>query len=244
MAKRPAPRRGRSRRRLLIIVVAAALVVGLGGAYAVFALQSSGSPPPASLPVALPSSSASPASSAASENPDGTWKVNGNGSFVGYRVREKLAVLPAPSDAVGRTTAVEGSLKVAGLSVTAVNVTADLQQLTSDKSMRDQRIHTVGLETDTFPTATFTLTSPITFSSKPASGTVVKRTVTGKLTLHGVTRTVTVSVQARWTPGEIDIAGSIPIQFSDYQITAPNFAGFVSVDDHGTAEFSLRFAQQ
>lgn len=75
----------------------------------------------------------------------------GSDSFVGYRVREQLSILPAPSDAVGRTTAVDGQLEVSGLQITAVDVTADMTQLTSDKSMRDERLRPMGLETDAFP---------------------------------------------------------------------------------------------
>jgi hypothetical protein len=43
-----------------------------------------------------------------------------------------------------------------GLKVSAVDVNADLRQLKSDKSMRDERLHTMGIESDTFPTAEFT----------------------------------------------------------------------------------------
>ena len=39
---------------------------------------------------------------------DGTWNV-APGSVAGYRVREKLAALPATSDAVGRTESVTGT---------------------------------------------------------------------------------------------------------------------------------------
>ena len=43
----------------------------------------------------------------------GTWTV-ADGSVAGYRVREKLAALPAPSDAVGRTGAITGQVTITG----------------------------------------------------------------------------------------------------------------------------------
>jgi len=52
------------------------------------------------------------------DTPDGDWVVevgpagSEDSSVVGYRVNEKLASLPARSDAVGRTTAVEGTLPI------------------------------------------------------------------------------------------------------------------------------------
>ena len=88
----------------------------------------------------------------------GTWKP-ANGSQVGYRVREKLSELPAKSFAVGRTSAVNGSVVIdrQGDTFTASNVQfqADLRQLSSDRSLRDQRMHEFGLESDQFPTASF-----------------------------------------------------------------------------------------
>lgn len=41
----------------------------------------------------------------------GTWQVV-SGSEAGYRVRERLAALPAQNDAVGRTQAVTGSARL------------------------------------------------------------------------------------------------------------------------------------
>jgi polyisoprenoid-binding protein YceI len=93
--------------------------------------------------------------------------VQGPKSFVGYRVREQFAFLSAPTDAVGRTSAITGQLTVDGLKVSAVDVTADLRQLKSDKSMRDERLHTMGIQSDRFPSAEFTLTDPIVFPARP-----------------------------------------------------------------------------
>jgi polyisoprenoid-binding protein YceI len=173
----------------------------------------------------------------------GTWTVQDSGSFVGYRVREKFADLPAPSDAVGRTSAVTGQLVVDGLSVTAVDVKADLRQLRSDKEMRDQRIRTDGLESDSFPTAEFALTEPLVFASQPAEGETVKRDAKGTLTLHGVTKEVAIPLQARWTGDQIEVVGSLPIVFADYGISTPT-TFLATVEDHGTMELHLFFVRR
>ena len=95
-----------------------------------------------------------------------------------------------------------------GLRVTAVDVKADLRQLQSDKRMRDERIRTDGLESDQFPIAQFTLADPIVFPSKPAAGTRVTKRAKGTLTLHGVTRNVTIPLQAQWNGSQIEVAAS------------------------------------
>jgi polyisoprenoid-binding protein YceI len=223
------------------VVVAAAVVVVLGGAYVIFALVAGGDAPP---PVALSSPSPSAGGStgiASSGDPAGAWTLDPDASFVGYRVREQLATLPAPSDAVGRTDAVTGTLAIDGLQITAVDVTADLTQLTSDEARRDDRIRSSGLETDAFPEATFALTEPIAFDTEPADGETVEVTATGHLTLHGVTRPVAIPIQARRTGDTIEVVGSVEIAFADYDIVAPSFGGFVTVEDHGTIELQLTF---
>jgi polyisoprenoid-binding protein YceI len=220
-------------------IIAGGLVVLFVGAYAAFAFigGSTSAPPPVAL------SSPSPgASSAAAGSLDGTWTVQDANSFVGYRVREKFANLPAPTDAVGRTSAVTGSLTVDGLQVTAVDVQADLRQLQSDKEMRDERIRSDGLQSDEFPIAEFKLTDSIVFPSRPAAGTRVTKQAAGTLTLHGVTRNVTITLQAQWSGNRIEVAGSLPIQFADYDISTPT-TFLATVEDHGTMEFHLFFVQ-
>ncbi len=68
-------------------------------------------------------------------------------------------------------------------------------------------------------------------------------TATGDLTLHGVTRSVQVPLQASWDGASaISIAtpAGIPIQMADYGIEPPD-SGFVSVDDNGEIELQLVF---
>jgi polyisoprenoid-binding protein YceI len=228
------------RTRKLIVVAAVVAVVLAAGAYGVFALVAGGGP----APVAESSFSPVPTSTASlSGGTDGAWNLDASGdSFVGYRVTEKLAMLSAPSDAVGRTSAVQGSLTLDGTNVTAVDVKADLTQLTSDDGRRDDRIRTEGLETDTFLDAEFVLTSTIALGKKPAQGSAVTATANGTLTLHGVTKEVTLTVEAQWSGNTIQVHTTIPITFADYQIVAPN-SGFVSVEDHGTIEASLTFTK-
>jgi polyisoprenoid-binding protein YceI len=131
-------------------------------------------------------------------------------------------------------------MTVSGAQVTAVEITADMTQLKSDKSPRDQQIKTRGIETSTFPTATFKLTQPITLPGPPEKGKEVDVTATGELTLHGVTKTVDIPLKASWTGDTIAVAGGAKVAFSDYGIEPPTNA-IVSVDDNGEFELQLTF---
>jgi polyisoprenoid-binding protein YceI len=69
-------------------------------------------------------------------------------------------------------------------------------------------------------------------------------TLVGDLTIHGVTKSVSIPAEAQLTGGTIQVAGSITFPLSDYSMTAPNIGGFiVSIADQGTLEFVVVFAR-
>jgi polyisoprenoid-binding protein YceI len=236
-----------NRRTLIASILGGGLLLGAAGiGFVYFVVFAGSSPQKLALSSATPTTSAS-ASSPASTAGAGTWTVT-SGSQAGYRVREQLASLPAPSDAVGRTTAVGGTLTLAqaatGYSVTAANVSVDVTKLTSDQSRRDQRIHSQGLESDRYPTAGFKLTAPLALPAAAASGQTVRVSATGDLAIHGVTKSVTIPIDARITGSKIELVGSITFPFSDFGMTPPSIGGFVSVQPNATLEFQLLLAQQ
>jgi polyisoprenoid-binding protein YceI len=236
-----------NRRALIAAILAGALLVGAAGIGIVYFVVFAGSSPQKlALSSPTPSTSASAASSASTLG-SGTWTVT-SGSQAGYRVREQLASLAAPSDAVGRTSAVTGTMTLAqqasGYNVTTASFTVGVSKLTSDQSRRDQRIHSQGLESDRYPTATFQLTTPIAVVADAAGGQTIHVSATGVLTLHGVTKTVTIPIDARLTGSRIELVGSIKFPFSQFGITPPSIGGFVTVQDNATMEFQLELAQQ
>lgn len=172
---------------------------------------------------------------------NGTWTV-ASGSEAGYRVREKLANLPAQSDAVGRTPDVTGSAVIADSSVTAASFEVDVTTLKSDEGRRDNRIRTSGLESDKYPEATFTLTEPIPIDADTDAASV-NFEAKGDLTLHGVTKEVTIPIEATRNGDRLELVGSITFPFSDFAIDPPSIAGFVTVEDDATMEFHIFLEQ-
>ena len=189
------------------------------------------------------SASAPPVGTGGPATAVGTWKVvRGDKVYVGYRMTEVFRGDVIHKTAVGRTPAVSGTLTIAGDKLTVTDVTAEMQKLESDRAARDNYIHGHGIESDKFPRSEFKLTKPITLPSPLRKGTLEKLTATGSLTLHGVTRTIQVPLEARWNGPTIQVdAADIPIVLADYQITPPD-TGVVRVDDHGSLELSLEFA--
>ncbi len=230
------------RRTLIAALVAGALTLGAAGVGILYFVVFAGSSPQ-KLALSSPAPSTSGSTTSPASTPGaGTWTV-ASGSLAGYRVREQLASLAAPSDAVGRTSAITGSFTLtqsaSGYTVTAAAFTVDVSKLTSDQSRRDQRIHSQGLESDRYPTATFQLTTPIALPAAAAGGQAINVSATGALTIHGVTKTVTIPIDARVSGSQIELVGSIAFPFSDFGMTPPSIGSFVSVQPNATMEFQL-----
>ncbi len=171
---------------------------------------------------------------------DGVWKPTAE-SKVGYRAKEVL--FGQKSEGSGQTNAVTGSMTIAGTSVSAVDLTADLTKLKSSESRRDSQVQGRILQTAKFPNATLKLTKPINFGKVPVEGAAVTQKGSVELTLKGVTKTVDVSVSARLKAGKIEIAGSIPLTWADWGIEDPSFAGQITVEPKGLMEFIVVFAK-
>lgn len=179
--------------------------------------------------------------SARTTTPDGAWKVvRAKNVFVGYRVTEVYAGDTIHKSAAGRTGGVDGTMTIVNAHVSQASVQADVTTLTSNRGPRDNYIRTHALETDKFPAARFDLSSPIALPAPVRAGVKVHARANGQLTLHGVTKLVTIALDARWDGATVEVAGTAPVRFSDYGIEPPD-TGVVKVDDHGSLELQLTF---
>jgi len=229
----------RTKQGVLRAVGGSLLVVAVAGfVFIYFVLFPTSSPKPLSL-----SSPAAAAPVSSGTSFAGRWTIAA-GSVAGYRVREKLGFLPAESDAVGRTSAITGAATFAQsgqvVSVRAASFTVDVLKLKSDEAMRDEHIQTIGIQSATYPKATFVLSSPLTLPGSALSGEVVHTSVTGVFDIHGTSRRETVPLEMRLSNSAIQAVGSLTFPWSEFNMTAPSVGGFVSVTNRATMEFDLR----
>src|SRR6266576_2350552 len=231
-----------------IAAVAAVLVLGGGGAYAYFFSGLRTSPPTLALASPSPTASgtASPATGTAGT---GTWTI-ASGSLAGYRVKEQFVGQSSSHEAVARTSAVSGQATItqsgSTYQLSAATITVQLSSVASVDSVagynvtnRD-RIVQRSLSVSSFPTAVFEAQS-VTLPAGAETGQTVTVSVPGKLTVHGVTKDVTATLQLRVSGSTAQIAGSIPTNMTDYGISPPN-VGFTTVQPEVTIEFQLNLA--
>ena len=189
--------------------------------------------------------STSPGASQVSGTTNGflTFRVNADRSEAAYFVSEELASVGLPSTAKGTTNEVAGqfSLKVDGTTIAVTGdsqLTVDLRNLTSDKTMRDRRVQEA-LQTSTFPTAIFTISNVTGYNASIPDGEEQTMQLGGALKLHGVAKQVTWDVRARRQGNVISVLATLTVSFADFNITPPRFAGLVSIDDKATLQIQL-----
>jgi len=201
---------------VVLVVLAAGLIIKLQP-----------TPAPLTLPTGAVSAPTGPL--------DGRWAAAA-GSVAGFRVRE--SAFGMSNDAVGRTTAVAGTVVISGDRVTRGAFRIGLTSMKVGGKAQPQFAKSLGTSKD--PAATVTLTKPVTLNAAFASGTSVTERVAGLLVMHGLSRPVVVTVSGRRDGSALQVAGSIPVVFSRWDIRGPQSFGFIaSLANSGIAEFLL-----
>ena len=163
-------------------------------------------------------------------------------SEVRYRVREQLAGLSFPNDAVGTTKAIDGgiALDAQGRVLPGDSrFTMDLRTLRSDEPRRDNYIRRNTLETDRYPTVVFApselrgLRLPL-----PPTGTASFELV-GDLTVRDATRRATWSATATFSGEDVSVRAATTFRFGDVGLRIPRVAVVLSVEDHIRLEADL-----
>ena len=191
--------------------------------------------------IALASPGARSAASAQTANPV-RYTVVPERSEARYRIREQLAGVNFPNDAVGTTRAIEGGIAfdaqgriVAGQS----RFTVDLRTLTSDQPRRDNYVRRNTLETERYPTAVFVPTEVRGLSVPlPQSGTATFE-LTGDFTVRTVTRRTTWQATATFSAADVDVRTHTAFRFADLGLQIPRVASVLSVDDSIRLELDL-----
>ncbi|MEP7199508.1 MAG: YceI family protein [Chloroflexota bacterium] len=159
-----------------------------------------------------------------------------------YRVREQLARVSFPSDAVGATKAVTGTIvaKPDGTIVsTESKFQVDLSTLKSDENQRDNFIKRDTLQTNRYPYAVFVptkiegLTLPL-----PTTGDVSFKLI-GDLTIRNVTKPVTWDVKGTLNGNDAKGTATTSFTWDYFNLSKPNVFTVLSVEDTIKLELDL-----
>jgi polyisoprenoid-binding protein YceI len=186
-------------------------------------------PAATSAPTSAP---AAPTSEPASH--DITLTIDTSTSQASYHARETLVGRSFPTDAIGTSKAVSGSVVLGpGNTVNAdqSGISVDLSQLQSDESRRDNLIKRQTIDTSRYPMAMFVpkqvegLPDPL-----PTSGQATFQ-MSGDLTVHGVSKPVTWDVTARFAPSSVTGNATTSVKITDFGMTPPRVGPVLSIED-------------
>lgn len=171
-----------------------------------------------------------------------------NASTAMVSVREQLARLPAPSDAVLKTNSVSGAFTVRpdGTFASSSKITVDLRTLTSDQSQRDRFIMMNPLETSRYPNAEFVPTQATGLTFPLSTTSDQKFQLGGTMTIHGTTKTLSFDVVARSTGAGIHATATLnpTFKFADFGMQPPSAAVVLSVVDEVKLVMDITANQQ
>jgi polyisoprenoid-binding protein YceI len=172
------------------------------------------------------------------------------GSHAQYRVREQLAGISFPNDAVGATSDVKGQIVVdekGQIDAAQSKITVGLTSLKSDQDMRDGYIRGErGLNTEKVPTAEFVPKRAVGLPWPLPSGQPAQAgfQLVGDMTVYGNTSEVTWNVVATFNPKVIAGRAITEFPFTQFKIPKPSLARLMSVDDTIKLELEIRLARQ
>jgi polyisoprenoid-binding protein YceI len=160
--------------------------------------------------------------------------VNPSATTASYHAHEQLVGNTLPSEAVGTSTGVSGSIvltNTGAITADRSQISVDVSKLTSDQSRRDNFMKSNTLQVSQYPMATFVpreatgLPMPL-----PTSGQATFQLM-GDLTVHGVTRPVTWRVAATFADATVSGAATTNVKISDFGMTPPKVGPVVSIED-------------
>ena len=162
-------------------------------------------------------------------------------SLATIRVREQVAAIPAPGDAILTTRGFSGAVVLLpdGGFASGSSFAADLDTLKSDEPLRDEWIKFNTLNTRVYPRADFTLARVDGMPMPIAAQGEWAANLEGTLKIHGVERRLSWPVQVTRSTGEVRVRGATAFKFGDYGMAVPANRLILSVVDDVRLEIDL-----
>lgn len=183
-------------------------------------------------PAAVPTEEAG--SGAETTVASGTEFVIQAGARARYLIREQLASLDFPNDAIGETGDVSGSIIFdadGGIVAPDSKIVVDLRGLRSDSDRRDGYVRNRSLQTDTYPHAEFIIREAAGLSwPLPPQGEASFQLL-GDMTVHGVTRPLTWDVAGSFEGNSFTGQAKTNFTFEEFEIDVPRVRVVLSVDN-------------
>ena len=157
-------------------------------------------------------------------------------------MREQLAGVSLPNDAIGWTREVTGTIVVepnGAIVASQSRFRVNLQTLASDQSRRDNFLRSNTLESSRYPYAEFVPTLATGLAVLPQSGEVTFKP-TGDLTIRNVTKQVAWDVTGQVQGNQATLQAKTNFTFAHFNLTQPRVPVVLSIEDNIRLEMDLQ----
>jgi polyisoprenoid-binding protein YceI len=225
---------------LFIAIVALAAIFGVTITSTAMAQEASPTPGVLGTPEATNECGAPDATPAATPSAATTYQIDGENSEARYKAEQELAGI-GTNEAVGKTNAIVGQILFDdnGMPVACSRFDIDLRTLDSGEPLRDNNLHSIGIESDKFPLATFIVTSVEGLNQPPAEGQEASVRLVGTLTVHNVTKLVSWDAKLKEDVDTLTGSATTKVKMSDFDITPPKQGPVLAIDDTVTLEIDV-----
>ncbi len=158
-----------------------------------------------------------------------------------YLIRERLARLELPNDAVGETKEVTGNIlfNSQGSVQNSSQFTVNVKSLVSDESRRDRYVRNNTLKTGMYPEVYFKLLEVKDLGWPIPSEGSHQFSLIGDITIMDVTRSITWDAEVIFSEQSLTGVARATILFEDFAITKPSLSFILSVADEIRLELDL-----
>jgi polyisoprenoid-binding protein YceI len=230
-----------TRGRILIVALVAVLLLMVTGALVLRQVVFGGTP---ALHNAGNTADSGPCISGRLPPGYDAFALEASRSSASYTAHFLAAGQSVPGTVLGETSAVTGQFLLAVAAATtlqSLTITVDLRTLDSGSTDRDQHVRDDTFDTARFPFAVFTVAQAQIFSGNYSEGQNEKFSLSGQLTLHGITHPVTFALQGKRQAGTITGAGNAVIQLQDFGMKDPQLTSVVPISISNDITLMIQF---
>lgn len=167
--------------------------------------------------------------------PEGLSATLQEGTLARYLIREELASIELPFDAIGETSEVSGAFTFTAdgeIVPESSRIVLNAASLRSDEENRDRYLRRNGIQTATYPEIVFVATSIDGLAwPLPASGEA-EFTIYGDLTVREVTRPVAWQAVATFDSTSVTGTAKTNFTFGEFEMEVPDLFFIVSLEDN------------
>lgn len=211
------------------------LALGLGVRSSTVAQEGSPAASPEASPTAASCDTEAAIASAAS-----SYSIVSEESAARYISEEEITGIGA-NTAIGETQAIIGTILLdeSDAPIACSRFDVDLRTLQSDEARRDNYLYTNTLETETYPLATFVLSSVEGLEGGLVDGETVTIQLIGDLTLHGVTLPATWEAEVTLEGDTLTGTARSSFVMADFNMEQPIVGPVVAIDENVELEVDI-----